>query len=767
MPSSTGADGTEVVPDGSPGPANAGVGARAATRESPGRLRSDRLFWPILVLFVLFVYLPIAKAANRGVLIGGDWSEYALTAHQYLTHQSSLFTYPTPILPLVYVPLELFTTNPVTIAQAAPAISGLLLIGLFLGGSRLFRVLTDVSWAALFGGVMMTTGPLFLDEMGWSGQSQYLALLFGILATAILLERVVRRDEPRSAVWVGLLLAGAALTEPYVAAYFLMAMIVLFLLVHRRAIARARNLAVAATALLPAIAAIGLLALLNPSTASTVSSQGAVAVLGNLAIYPALYARLTFSNLALAVLYPAIAIAYALTWRRRTYPDPRFRSLVPALVLAWIPLFLFLTPWADLDRSLYFLSVPLAAMVAELAAALPALWSRPTNGVPAGPAPVREARGRSTRAYVVPVVALVAVLTIGAQVGAATHTYYGSLTYYSYPQGDLSELAFLQHENGSLLYISPTQEFFPAAWASGRPVFPGPPAQPALFTRPAQFDAVEIANVLALGASWIPAGNVWVVDGEPDWSAPAPGLLELSSGYLLETLAVDDAFQTITFAPAGAPNVALTFPLAAAPSIVHTTNATSLVTRYAWPNLAVTKTIGIGADGVVTVGFSYSGASIAVETLNLTVEAPNRLPTVASGSTPFALGPVTLTQTFSPGVVPVRFSDTVAATASGLAGNATYRAASAGLPANVLFELHPTPGGLSQGSVTLHLTPGVRPATPGSAVTEAPSLAANDIEWVAIEKASGQSYLERFLNDPEFELFSNTTHYLVFETKWN
>ena len=46
-------------------------------------------------------------------------------------------------------------------------------------------------------------------------------------------------------------------------------------------------------------------------------------------------------------------------------------------------------------------------------------------------------------------------------------------------------------------------------------------------------------------------------------------------------------------------------------------------------------------------------------------------------------------------------------------------------------------------------------------------LAANDIEWVAIEKASGQSYLERFLNDPEFQLFSNTTHYLVFETKWN
>ncbi len=745
------------------------VGLDLGTRSGVGGARggrADGLFWLILGLFALFVYVPIVKVASRGVLIGGDWSEYALTAHEYLTHQSGLFTYPTPVLPLVYVPLELVTTNPVAIAEIAPVISGLLLLGLFVVGYRLGRVQTGARWAGLFGAAMMTTAPLFLDEMGWSGQSQYLALLFGILALALLLEPVVQRGRTRWTLAVALLLVGSALSEPYVAAYFLVAMVVFLLLIYRRAILTRSNLAVAAVTLLPPLLTIGLLAIFNASTTATVSSQSAVSVLGNVAIYPALYVRLTFSYLALELLYPVVVLAYVLTRSHRQYPDPRFRALVPSLVVAWVPQFLFLTPWADLDRALYFLFLPIGLMVAEIAVALPRMWARPI--LEGTPVPPHRSGGnaRRLRPYVVPVVALVAVLTIGVQVGAATHTYYGSLTYYSYPQGDLSELAFLQHENGSLLYIAPDQEYFPAAWASGRNVYPGPPAQPALFTRPAQISAVEVASVLAQGGSWISAGNVWVVDSEPAWSTPAPGILELSSNYLLETLAVDDASQAITLVPGGAPNVAETYILATAPSIVHETNSTSLITRYSWPSLSITKTIRLEGDGVVSVDIAYATTAAEVETLNLTVAAVNLLPTTSTGGTPSTLGPVTLTQTFEPGFVPVPFSDTVGATAVGLTGNATYLASSGGAPASVRFELHPTSGGLTQGSVDLEIAPGVSPTTPGTVTLEAPTLAANDLNWVAVEKASGPQYVERFLNDPEFLLYANTTHYLVFETNW-
>jgi len=731
-------------------------------------LRFERLSWIVFGLFVLFVYVPIAKAISRGVLVGGDWSEYALTAHQYLTHGSSLFTYPTPVLPLVYVPLELVTTNPVAIAIAAPVISGLLLLGLFLGGLRLFHRLTGSPWAGLLGATMMTTGPLFLDEVGWSGQSQYLAILFGILALTVLLDRLVRDDRPRWAVGVAGCLTGSALTEPYVASFFVITSLLLFLLVYRRNLLAPHRLAVAAAVLVVPIGTIGALAVLNASTTATVSSQSAIAVLGVAAIYPALLARLTFANLALEVLYPLVVVAYVLTRSRRAYPDSRFEWLVPSLALAWVPQFVFLTPSADLDRSLYFLFVPLGAMVAEIAVSLPSVWSRTSSAVvkedhrrPASP------WDRAPRDYAIPVVALVAVLTVGVQVGVATHTYYGSLSYYSYPQGDLSELAFLQHENGSLLYISPSQEFFPAAWASGRPIYPGPPAQPALFTRPAQVNAAEVANVLALGSSWISAGNIWVIDSEPEWSAPAPGLLELSSNYLLETLALDDAFQTITISPAGAPNVNLTYSLAAAPSIVHSTNASAILTTYAWSAFNVTKSVSLAPGGSVAIAFDYSAPGATVRTINITVEAPNRLSTRATAPSSPQLGPVSLTQTYQPGVVPIEYTDVVDVTVNGLVGNSTFRAAAPSFPANVLTELHPSAVGLSRFGATVLITPGVSPSYPGSVVTERPVLSANDINWVAIEKGSGQSYLERFYNDPSFSLFDNTTHYLVFETRWS
>jgi len=750
--------------------AQLGPGASAGPARAPLDPDAGGPWFPavsgiVLAAIALFTFLPIAKALFGGVLFGSDWSEYALTARQYLTHQSSQFTYPSPILPLVYVPITALTTNPVEIGVAAATISGLLLVMIYLAASRLFQSLTGTPWAGLLGGVMVTTAPLFLDEMGWGGQAQYLAILLGLLAFSWLLDKIVRQDRRWWAVPVAALLTIAALSEPYAAAYFLVAIAIYLVLAFQWTLVRLRNLLLTAGTLLPAIATIGILAIFNASTTATVSSQGATAVLGTLSVYPALYVRLAFYNPALELFYPVVVIAYVLTRRVRRYPEPRFRWLVPALALAWLPQFLLLTPWVDLDRALYFLMVPLGAMVAEISTALPSLWS---ELVPANSTPIPGPKGRlPARSYVVPVIALVAVLTVGAQVGVATHTYYGSLTFYSYPQGDLSELTFLQHENGSLLYISPSSDFFAAGLATGRTIYAGPPAQPALFTRPGQQAAVETATVLAEGASWLRAGNVWAIDGEPEWSNPAPGILELSRSYVLETLAIDDAFETVTLSPSGAPGVLETYTLASAPSIVHAVSSTALSTEYVWPDLEVTKTVTVTPDGAFSIAFQYAAPTAVIHAVNLTVIAPWQIPSAVEVPSPAGLGPVTLTQTVDSGIVPVQFTDTVQVAATGLAGNSTYHPPSPGLPANILSWLHPTLANATALSATVSISTGVAPTSPASVETEGATLSANDLNWVAVQKGSGQAYLERFLNDPEFSLYAQTAHYLVFETKWN
>ena len=731
---------------------------------------SDPLFrrvsWLVLAGVALFVFVPIAKALSRGVLFGYDWSEYALTARDWLTHQSNAFAYPSPVLPLLYVPLVAVTTDPVAIAVVAAVLSGLLIVLLYLAASRLFRIASGSGWAGLLGGLMLVTAPLFLDEVGWGGQSQFLAILLGVATLAILLERVLLRNRRSWAVVGALFLTIGVLSEPYAELYFVVATGVLLVLVFGCRVVTPGNLITGAAILLPPISAAATLAALNPSTTATVSSQGALAVLGNPAVYPALYVRLAFYNPALEILYPVLVVAYLLTGRVRRYPDPRFRWLVPALAVAEIPQFFVLTPWVDLDRAFYFLMVPFGAMVAELAVALPPLWRGALATVGHEEPPHPRTPIRRIRPYVVPTIALVAVLTVGAQMGVATHSYYGSLTYYSYPPGDLSELSFLRGENGSVLFVSPTSNFFPAAWATGRPLLPGPPAQPAAFTVPSQQSAVETANVLALGGSWISAGDVWAVDSEPAGASSAPGILELTNDYLLETLAVDDADQTITFTTSAAPNVVQVDALAQAPSIVHSVNTTSLVTQYAWPDLTVTKSVSLTPAGAIAVALDYTLSAATLATINASVEAPGFLPTSATVPAPNALGPVALAQTYSPGIVPIRYSDTIGVSTSGLVGNTTFLPASGGVPAHVLEELHPAPGSGGRFGVVLEVAPGARVALPGSVDTEGPTLAAYDVNWEVVERGSDSSFVERFLNDPAFSLDSVTPHYLVFRTDW-
>jgi hypothetical protein len=731
--------------------------------------RFELAFVLVLVGLVVFVYVPIAFLLGSGLFFGGDWGQYILTAQNYLHPQPNLLVYPSPVLPVLYLPVALLAPNTGAIALTADVIGGVLLIGIFLAGYRVLSAVTASRWAGLTGAVFLATTPLLLDELGWSGQAQYLAILFGLLAVDIYLRRVDASGGWRPCLAVGALLVLGVLTEPYSTSFFLLTIALLHLLRHRAAVFRRAGLLRAALLVIPPVVALVGLSLANAALAGNTLGQPIAARADFLPMYESLFLRFTFHSVPLEVLYPVIGASYVLLWRRLPTPSTAGRWLVPAFVLAWIPVFLVLTPAVDTDRALYFALLPLAAMVAEITAALPSVYARSIDPARAErpPRPTRWGPSPRGRSAILPGLAVLVVVTVGVQVGVASHTYYASLTYYSYPSGALEELATLRGENGTLVLINPNLGSFSAAWASGLNTYFGPPEQPATFTRPVQQNAVITATLLADGPAWIAAGATWVVNGEPTWEAPAPAILEYQGYYLLETLALNDSQATIAWSPASEPSLNETVSLFSAPSIVASANPSNLSTVYTWSDLTVTKTLSVDPAGDVLMDLQYSFHGAVARELSIPLTAPALIPTTASASSPIPSS-ITVKQTYKNGFLPTTFTNTVRVSASGLTGSTHYLPQNRSVPGAVVTTLFPTSSNASTTyDVRTTITTGGLSSGPGTVATEAPVLSGNGISWIAVERSSPEQYLERFLNDPRFSLFSNETYYLIFATNWS
>ncbi|HTT14273.1 MAG TPA: hypothetical protein VMG81_00610 [Thermoplasmata archaeon] len=747
------------------------MGEPTKTREEGARPPGDRTFRVVFlgafVGLVAFLVVPVTVVLSRGLLFGGDWGQYILTAQLYLHPQANQLEYPYPVLPILYLPVALLAPNVVAVGLAAATIGVLLLLALYLASYRLLRTLTGSSWSALVGALTFATAPLLLDELGWAGQAQYLAIVFGLLA----LERYLRAVEPggrlRPSLETGALLALGALTEPYSTAFFLFALVALLLLRHRLAVFHPRRLLSAIAVLLPGLVAFGVLYFANQNLAGNTVGIPIAAHAAYLPMYSALFLRLTFHSVPVATLYVAVVVVYVVLWRRIRAPDPLARAVVPALWIAWVPVFLFLTPSVDTDRALYFALVPLVGMVAEIARGLPGIWAHATDPGAARVAPYRTRwgpmpRGRSMAA---PALALIVLLLVGAQVGVASHTFYSSLTYYSYPSGVLQQLSPLESENGTLLLLSPNLGTFASAWASGRNTYFGPPIQPATFTRPDQQAAVITGTLLSNGPAWIDAGSAWVVNGAPGWITPAPAVLESRGSYLISAFALNSSQATVSYAPAGDPAANTTVALSSAPSIVAAVGPANLTTTYRWPGLTVVETESVDAGGVIAIDLAYAFSATSPRWISIALSLPALLPTTESGSSAIPTS-LSVTETYKNGYLPTAFPNTVGVRAGGLAGSVAYRAAQDPTPASIVANLTPTAPNASSVSVAWSIDPQGLANGPVSVVTEASVLAANDIAWVAVERSSPEQYLERFLNDPTFALVRSSAYYLTFQTRW-
>lgn len=755
--------------DGTPAASTPVLNADADRAGSPGA--ESRLFRRIFgaagTVYLVLVFAPILDLFAQGKVFGGDWGQYALTSQLYVTHHYNMLFYPEPALPVLYLPITgLFGTSIAT-AYAADLLGGFLLVAIYLAAFRLFRTLTGSPWAGLVGALLLGTSPLLLDEVGWAGQAQYLAFVFGLLALGVLFDRVVIDGHERWLPVVGGLLALAALSESYSTLFFLVTIAVWLILSNLRPRTLGRLVRRGIGLFVLPVAALVLLAVANAGLAGQVLSEPLAARAAYAPLYKALYLRFSFDSWILLVLYPSIAVAFVLLWRRLPFAHPSFRWVVPALVIAWVPQFLLLTPVVDTDRSLYFALIGAAAMVAEVAAALPGYWRATVASAPDRVWRTRWGQVPRGRRSIVPILAVIAIVTVGAQAGVSAHTYYRSLTYYGYDTGILTELSMLGSKNGSLLLVTPDLGVFAASWASGRNVYVGPPGQPATYTRSGQQSAVVDGNLLSYGPAWLHAGDTWAIDAEPAWAAPAPLVLQYSGQFLFQALEMNDSSSWVSFSPASAPAVVQTVDLFSAPTIAHADTGSELTTTYEWTGLSVTKSITVDAAGDVVIGMTYDFSSTMPRGAGLLMTLPNPRHTVETTYARDLPSSLKVTQTLKNGFLPFPFPDTVSVAASGFGGTTDFTGplenGSAGRIVTSLVPTSATPGTLT---ATITIDPDGMSSVPATGVDERTVLAADGIEWTAVERSMGVPFLERFLNDPTFTLYASTPHYLIFETNW-
>src|SRR5439155_82156 len=96
-------------------------------------------------------------------------------------------------------------------------------------------------FSSAIGTLTFGTFPLILDEVGWGGQAQFLAMTFGVIALVFVV-RFKERPSLRRNLVSGLLLTLSILTDPYAALYFIVMTVFLWLLEYRKSLLNRNNL---------------------------------------------------------------------------------------------------------------------------------------------------------------------------------------------------------------------------------------------------------------------------------------------------------------------------------------------------------------------------------------------------------------------------------------------------------------------------------------------------------------------------------------------
>lgn len=749
------------------------------------RARRHSVFLGFALILTGFVFYPIGKVLQHGRVFGGDVTEYLFTAHEYLVGAHGTFSYPYPFVPVVYLPIVLLRPSFVASYQAADVSVGFFLLFLGFAAYRLFRQWANGPLASAVGSAAILTQPLIMAEAGWTGLAQFAAMAFGMLALAELLGPRFEAGL-RSAFTAGAFLALAVLSESYAASYFLLGVGLYALfrwksrLLTRALVGRwvvMLSLPIAAGAAVeissPQVAQSGLRELVfeHVTQGALWSSMVRMFVAGDYYLWGALF---------LAVLAFVV-----LAWLSRDRLELDL-NLFPALLLAWVPFVLLLTPLDASNRAIYFLALPVAAVCAGLVAlpavsvsdgppeltgppedASPPPAGRPGNG--GGLPAYRDSHGRPSPS-VAPIqataVALsLAMLLVGVQGGIATQLYPGNLHYYSESPSRWNELTWLRGESGGVLYVGPSQaafpELFPVEYAMERPIFPV--VQPKILNTASQQEAAVLGWTLTSGIHWLGGGPIIVTDSEPAWVLPSPAILVYEYPYLVQLLRFGDAEIFVNFSPQSNPALDYNVSMAYAESRSSATTSSSITDTYNYPSFTMQKEIGFDANGDVNVSFHFEFNRSIVHSLELQVASPMaKVNSSAIDNGPDSAA-VRLQQSywFNSGTLIVNHYSTSIEVLAG--ANLTQQSTFAptnryGLP-SVVSLFTPRNSSIQNYTLTYHFSVAGIPSEAPRVVNESTALTQNGIEWAAVARSSDPNILGRFADDPTFTAYMQTASY--------
>jgi hypothetical protein len=568
------------------------------------------------MIFISFIVLyPILKVIIlQDSIFGGDIAQYLITSEAIVYGRKSIYIYPYPLLPILYVPIVITIKDPYVQYKMGCLLGGILFLFFICSVyTTIHEVIRNKRFAPLvstLGILPLVSYPLYYDEIGWAGQAQFLGLALGMLC--------VRSYLKRRRITTILLFITTLLAEPWIAIFILISVTVDFMLLHRNAFKYEKlKHFILSHKYFVLLSIIGILTAImilyfyvyviaNKFPIREFLSYDFLFITKLLTIQintQLYYQRLVYGNGILflivywilpIMLYMCILIIVKL-FKTREQHDNLYKNLVVSFAMASILVILF-SPYQYADRGLYFPPISYAFIWSEICSKLfniKRYW---------------RLNMRKAEKFLVtlPIVTLIVISGSSIFEGLMLK-YQDALSYYSI-DSTITELnKYINSSSGRILFVSPKAYWFPASFfLKTDAIFT---TQPIWFIQNNQIELVKLANVLALSNVIARSANLWVLDAEPLWAQPAPAIYLDEYPYFVEIFRLSDGLLPIYWSPLKS-NVTWSNSPFYADKITSSwylkEDYAEIVTNYFWNTLVVTKFTRVYKNNTVITTLSYN-----------------------------------------------------------------------------------------------------------------------------------------------------------------
>jgi hypothetical protein len=711
----------------------------------------------LFAVYCAYILVPILSRVAGGHAFGGDVAEYMLASGQLLGRNPGLYHYYFPVLPVMYLPLSIANLGYVQAYAIADTLSGLIAIALFVGSGFIGYAIGRSALAGILGASTIGTSYVIMNEIGWGGQAQMLSFAFGVTAIGVLLGGRIWGRPVRRGLATGVLLAAAALSESYAAAYFVILALAWCVLTEGRHLLQWTTIKrYWAVPVLPLVALVFASAFGGLAAAPTITDP----ILFHALTWGAWKEALAGANIgnalngycyALLLATFAVFALFATGWSRRVAT-----VMLAALFACFVEVFL-LTPAVYWDRAPYFVMFPLAIAAAALAPGLPnAVRSQIAPAAVPPAATVRHLRWRRVprHRWVDTACAIVVVGVVVIQTSITFELYPQILKFYNVDSSGLSELTWLRDQSGAVLMVAPEGQIFPVSLATGRAVFPW--TQPVWFDISSEQQAAILSNLLVSGRQWIDAGPLKVVDTGAPANVSSPGIFGYRYPYFVKLFDVTEGEGAVPLLPSSVPGLA---GAPARPATVRP-SAESFSDNDSLSTFEVSKLTTVLPNGSVEVGVSFHSDVPTIDPVYLAVQLPQA--DLRSFEMPGRSGQVR--ESFlQPGSVGVSFTSAISLTAPpNLTVGAPTENSVDGY-STIYLPVGPGVGFVGRDmNLTLILQVQNLDPTAPTLVSESEAITSNGIQWVLIDTASESGLISRFNLDPTFSLYWSSPPYSVY-----